>query len=67
MLFSIKTSNPGRVEGAWKKANYRQILDLFLTKKYSNCFDLSIFLNLRRKLPLPSTLFSLWNVETEKK
>ena len=67
MLFSIKTSNPGRVEGAWKKANYRKILDLFLTKKYSNCFDLSIFLNLRRKLPLPSTLFSLWNVETEKK
>ena len=67
MLFSIKTSNPGRVEGAWKKANYRKILDLFLTQNYSNCSDLSIFLNLRRKLPLPSTLFSLWNVETEKK
>ena len=67
MLFSIKTSNPGRVEGAWKKANYRKILDLFLTQKYSNCFDLSIFLNLRRKLPLPSTLFSLWNVEIEKR
>ena len=67
MLFSIKTSNPGRVEGAWKKANYRQILDLFLTKNILIVLALPIFLNLRRKLPLPSTLFSLWNVEIEKK